>query len=281
MKTVFETFLSYLIDLIGPQVLGLLNPLALLLLAICLILSYKLYEVYRLYDKIEVDKKTYFDLMADLAYFSRKDSRNKHVIINQLSWDFTCTYNEASNAFLDINEKWMVNFTAEFPYTIKAFELGIRGGDPNDLKVDDFSTYQDSHKLHAPNPGVIGTGYKFALNSYVKHKDNSEINVTFKWPEFIIVDHKDDYFFFVPKTFAKQVKQFRIRISHPYNCNARIYIFRDEGIMLKKCMIDTSNAYQFKAVYNQREGNIFEFEIQDMNPMDALLIIFDKNDNKG
>ena len=279
METVIETVLSYLIDLIGSQVLGLFNPLVLILLVVCLILSYKLYDMYRLWDKIEVDKKIYFDLMADLAYFSRKDPRNRHVIVNQLIWDFTCHYNETSDTFLDIDENWTVNFTTEFPYTIKEFELGIRGGDPSDLKIADFSTYQDSHKLYAPNPGVVGTGYKFALNSYVRHKENSEIHVAFKWPEFILVDHKDDYFFFVPKTIAKQVKQFKIRITHPYNCNFRIYIFRDEGLLLKKNLIDASNASQFKAIYNQSDSRKFEFEIQDMNPMDALLIIFDKNDN--
>lgn len=234
MDKIIETILEKLVEIFCSVLLDQITPLSWILAFLVLILSARLYEIYRLFETIEVDKKIYYDIMGDYAYFSRKPPRNKHVIINQLTWDFTCVYNKRTDVLLDIHEKWTVNFTAAFPYTVKELELGIKGGDPKDLKCSDFIACQDLNKLSAPKPSAIGTGYIFALNSYVRHKENSEIQVSFSWPEFILLNHKDDYFFFVPRNIAKQVKSFKMRIIHPYCCDVQIYLFKDEGLKLKK-----------------------------------------------
>ena len=95
-----------------------------------------------------------------------------------LEWDFTCTYHPESQDFLDIDEKWRIQFSAK-NHIVSFLKFGIHGGNPDDLKKEAVTAEQDGCALNLPKP-LVKTGkeceaVKFPLASDVKRGESSEI----------------------------------------------------------------------------------------------------------
>jgi hypothetical protein len=200
-----------------------------------------------------------------------------------LEWDFTCTYHPESQDFLDIDEKWRIQFSAK-NHIVSFLKFGIHGGNPDDLKKEAVTAEQDGCALNLPKP-LVKTGkeceaVKFPLASDVKRGESSEIVISFVWEKFIVVDRKDDYIYFLPKALSSKVDEFHFKMKHPYNCEPYIYLLKHSWLFnYTKIQITQSNRSNYKISFIKQGANEFEFTIRGLSAMDVILIIFDKTND--
>lgn len=256
----------------------LIPPLLVLLVIMGATLRYQ--NVLR--KKLFIEGKPYHDIMLDLLYFARNKAPNK-CKIDTLKWDFVCTYHPGSQDFLDIKEQWSILFSAK-SCTVSTLKLGIHGGCPEDLQKETIMAYQDNIPLNLPKPLVITWEdcelISFPLNSDVKRGEPSEFKLCFEWHKFIVVNRKDDYFYFLPKALSNSVAEFHLNVKHPYNCEPVVYFLKHTlTFSYIKRHITQENQTKFKASLQKKSPMEFEFSIKDLGPLDVILIIFSRSDN--
>lgn len=231
-------------------------------------------------EKLYIHGKTYYDIILDIFMFSRNKPRND-VTINKLEWDFNCTYHPENRDFLDIEEKWTINFSPDRFHTANNFKLGIQCGNFSDLQQESITASQNNVLLG--QDGIIDIhnrdceSLNFPLNSEVSFGKSSEVKISFVWKKFIIVDRKDDYFYFLPRTLANEVKLFSLKVEHPYDCVPSVYLLKRNWFGgYKRIRITKEDATTYKCSFEEQPSMNFEFMIQDLEPRDVVLIIFDK-----
>lgn len=232
--------------------------------------------------KLYIDGRSYYDIMLDLLYFSRNRSPNK-CTIDTLGWDFTCTYHPETQDFLDIKEKWTIHFSAK-SCTVDTLKLGIYGGNPDDLQKEAATADQEGIPLNLPEPwGLTGKDCEsivFPLASDVKRGESSKVTVSFVWQKFIVVDRKDDYFYFLPKALANKVGEFYFKVKHPYNCEPVVYLLkRNLFSNYIKTQLTQENESKCRASFKKQEPMELEFTIKGLGAMDVILIIFNRPDS--
>lgn len=280
MPNLLNLLISELVSLIISSIISLVfnffNIPIVILLSVIILLLFRLISLRLLFKKICVGRKEYYDIMADIVYFSNKPSRNNNFIFNTLEWNMDCRYSESSDRFLDIMEKWDIQFTPCIG-KVQQICLAFRGGDAEDLSLSKIKAVQDGNLLSMPCEHGVGCGYLFELASTIGHKENCHIELSFTWPEFIVIDRNDDYFYLLPRSQAKEIKLFKVKITHPYKCYPEIVFFKKGVIGYSHYLINNQNKTQYKIQFNYTDEK-FDLQIQDIGSMDVLLIIFHKDE---
>lgn len=276
VKAILSSKLAELVSTLARQIW--LVPLLFVLLVWETVI---LHQQKGLRKKLCIDGKPYYDIMLDLLYLSQHKAKNS-CKVDTLEWDFVCDYHPGNPDFLDIKEKWTIHFSANI-YTVSALKFGIHGGSPDDLEKESVEAYQDGSPLNLPRPlaitGIDCEAIEFPLISDVERRDSSKLTVSFLWKKFIVVDRKDDYFYFIPKSLANKVDEFHFKVKHPYNCEPAIYLFKRSQISnYIKRHITEENESQYKVSIIKQDPMEFEFTIRGLNALDVVLIIFSKTD---
>ena len=233
-------------------------------------------------EKLCIEGKPYHDIILDLLYFFRNKPLNK-CRIDALEWDFICTFHPENQDFLDIKEQWTIHFSAK-TCAVSTLKFGIHGGNPNDLRQETVTADQDGSPLNLPKPLVI-TGkdcesIDFPLNSDVKRGESSKVTVSFVWQKFIIVNRKDDYFYFLPKSLANEVDEFHFKVKHPYNCEPVVYLLKRTWTSnYIKSQITDKNESKYKSSSKKQGPMEFEFIIKGLGALDVILIIFNRSND--
>lgn len=275
-------------EIVIPKCLDLLSLLSdqtwlIPLLAVLLIIAWAtLKHQDSLREKLYIDGKSYYDIMLDILYFSRNRSLNK-CEIDILEWDFICTYYPENQDFLDIKEKWTIYFSAK-SCTVNTLKLGIYGGNPDDLQKEPATADQEGIPLHLPEPwGLTGKdceSINFPLASDVKRGASSKVTVFFVWQKFIVVNRKDDYFYFLPKALANNVDEFHFKVKHPYNCEPVVYLLKRTWTSnYIKTQITDKNESKYKSSSKKQGPMEFEFIIKGLGALDVILIIFNRSND--
>lgn len=232
-------------------------------------------------EKLCIEEKPYHDIVLDILYFIQNKALNK-CKIDTLEWDFICDYHPGNLDFLDIEENWTINFSAE-TRALSVLKFGIHGGSPDDLVKDTFTARQDGRPLSLRKPLVV-TGkdcesIELPLHSDVERGKSSEVAVSFVWQKFIVVNRKDDYFYFLPKSLANKVDEFRFKVKHPYACKPVVYLLKSNWRTdYKKVQITERNGSKYKASFKKQTPMEFEFSIKGLKALDVVLIIFNTPD---
>ena len=275
-------------EIVIPRCMNLLSPLfdqtwLTPLLVVLLIIAWAMLKHQdSLREKLYIDGKSYYDIMLDIFYFSKNRALNK-CKIDLLEWDFICTYYPENHDFLDIKEKWTMCFSAK-SCTVNTLKLGIYGGYPDDLQKEPATVNQDGIPLNLPKPwGLTGKDCEsidFPLASDVKRGESSKLTVSFVWQKFIVVNRKDDYFYFLPKSLANEVDEFHFKVKHPYNCEPVVYLLKRTWTSnYIKAQITDKNESKYKASFKKQDPMEFEFSIKGLGALDVILIIFNRSNN--
>lgn len=281
-ELIIGSIISAIISIVVTEFFGWLSITTVLLILflitlICIICLIKIVlRFYSIFSRINVGSKEYYDIMTDIVHYSKNKSRNNQVVFNELEWIFKCKENPTTNEYLDIEEYWEIEFAAH-SYDVRELVLGIRGGDPANLNIDDMVVKQNGLQLQSqPHLQENETGYRFELDSTVKKKENCTFDLTFKWPKFIAVDRHDDYFFLMPKSQAKEIKSFKVTIEHPYNCEATVYLFTKGVWGYSRQRITGEETCRKHSIKMENNNNIFKFKMDNPAHMDVVLIVFDR-----
>lgn len=255
-----------------------LIPVFIILLAVAMV---ALANQDSLRKKLYIDGKTYYDIILDIFLFSRHKPRNNFTI-NSLEWDFVCDYHPATRDFLDIEENWTINFSPGRFQTVSDLKLGIQCGNFNDLQQNTIKASQNGVALNRPEIiGINGGDCEsicFSLDSDVEHNESGQVEISFNWKKFIIVDRKDDYFYFLPRSLANEVKLFRLKVKHPYDCEPLVYLLKRNWFgNYKKIRITQENVAKYKSTFVEQDPRSFEFTVQDLKAKNVILIIFNKS----
>lgn len=197
-------------------------------------------------------------------------------------WNFEFTYNNLST-FLDMDAEWEVELDAKNA-SISKVVLGIEGVVPEESDKRQIEAYQANSSLHVKKIPLHDncTSLEIPLTSTIRKGESGRIKIKYKVDKFIVDNYHDDYLYLYPYSQATKIRFFEISTKHPYKCNARVFLMEyqkrsgkyERTEMTKKTReINDKNKVKIKET---NEGKEHCITIDNMNPKDVLLVIFEK-----